>query len=60
VAIKILPVHLAAETSARARLRREAMATAALDHPFICKVFEIGEEGEVLFLVMEFIAGASR
>ncbi|MBY0508482.1 MAG: protein kinase [Bryobacteraceae bacterium] len=57
VAIKVLPAHLASNPSARERLRREASAAAALDHPFICKVFEIGEAGEVLFLVMEFIAG---
>jgi serine/threonine protein kinase len=57
VAIKVLPVHLAADTSARERLRREAAAAAALDHPFICKVFEIGEERDELFLVMELIAG---
>src|SRR5271169_1713239 len=57
VAIKVLPGHLAADTSARERLRREAVAAAALDHPFICKVFEIGEHDGALFLVMEFIAG---
>ena len=57
VAIKVLPAHLASNASARERLRREAAAAAALDHPFICKVFEIGEAGDVLFLVMEFIAG---
>ena len=57
VAIKVLPAHLASNASARERLRREATAAAALDHPFICKVFEIGEAGDVLFLVMEFIAG---
>ncbi len=57
VAIKVLPGHLADDTSARERLRREAVAAAALDHPFICKVFEIGEDRGTLFLVMEFIAG---
>jgi tetratricopeptide (TPR) repeat protein len=57
VAIKVLPGHLAADTSARERLRREAIAAAALDHPFICKVFEIGEERGTMFLVMEFISG---
>jgi eukaryotic-like serine/threonine-protein kinase len=57
VAIKVLPGHLAADTSARERLRREAVAAAALDHPFICKVFEIGEDCGALFLVMEFING---
>src|ERR1017187_8318489 len=57
VAIKVLPGHLAANPSARERLRREASAAAALDHPFICKVFEIGEDRGELFLVMEFISG---
>src|SRR5580658_10093072 len=57
VAIKVLPTHMAANASARARLRLEAVAAARLDHPFICKVFEIGEERDVLFLVMEFITG---
>ncbi len=55
VAIKVLPGHLAADVSARERLHLEAIAAAALDHPFICKVFEIGEVDGVLFLVMEFI-----
>ena len=57
VAIKVLPGHLAADGAARERLRREASAAASLDHPFICKVFEIGEDGGALFFVMELIAG---
>ena len=32
---------------------------AALDHPYICKIFEIGEHGDALFLVMEYIAGTT-
>jgi len=57
VAIKLLPADSAADQQARERLRNEAMAAAALDHPYICKIFEIGEHGESLFLVMEYIAG---
>ncbi|MBK5292110.1 MAG: protein kinase [Acidobacteriia bacterium] len=57
VAIKLLPVHLASDTVARERLRREAMAAAALDHPFICKIFEIGENNGALFIVMEYVNG---
>jgi tetratricopeptide (TPR) repeat protein len=57
VAIKVLPAHLAADPFARERLRREAMSTAALDHPFICKVFEIGEDGGALFVAMELVSG---
>ena len=57
VAIKVLPRHLQTDAAARERLRREAVAAAGLDHPFICKVFEIGEHEGALFLVMEFITG---
>jgi len=57
VAIKLLPTHLTADAVARERLRREALAAAALDHPFICKIFEIGEDQGTLFIVMEYIRG---
>ena len=57
VAIKLLPGALAADPRARERLRREAMAVAALDHPYVCKIFEIGEDGDAVFLVMEYIEG---
>ena len=57
VAIKLLPPTLAADRQAQQRLRREAMAAAALDHPYICKIYEIGEEGDAVFLVMEYVAG---
>jgi TolB-like protein/Tfp pilus assembly protein PilF len=57
VAIKLLPAETAADPHSRERLRREAMAVAAIDHPYICKIFEIGEHGDALFLVMEYIAG---
>jgi serine/threonine-protein kinase len=57
VAIKVLPSALAADRQAQERLRREAMSAAALDHPYICKIFEIGEEGDAVFLVMEYVAG---
>ena len=57
VAIKLLPAHLAADAVARERLRREALAAAALDHPFICKIFEIGEDKGTLFIAMEYISG---
>jgi Tol biopolymer transport system component len=48
---------MAADPQARERLRREARAAAALDHPYICKIFEIGEDGDALFLVMEYVPG---
>jgi len=57
VAIKFLPAHLASNPQARERLRREATAAASLDHPFICKVFEIGEQDGALFIVLEYVPG---
>ena len=57
VAIKLLPAQTAADPRSRERLRREAMAVAALEHPYICKIFEISEHRDALFLVMEYIAG---
>jgi len=57
VAIKLLPEETAADPQARERFRREAMAVAAIDHPYICKIFEFAEHGNALFLVMEYVAG---
>jgi tetratricopeptide (TPR) repeat protein len=57
VAVKVLIPAMAANAEARERLRREAIAAAALDHPYICKIFEIGESSGNVFLVMEFITG---
>jgi len=57
VAIKGLPVHLLADPVARERLRREALSAASLDHPFICKVFELVEEPAAAYIVMEFVDG---
>ncbi len=61
VAIKtILKGHLLEETLAdeySARFVREAQAAARLSHPNIVTVFDFGEQGEVAYLVMEFIRG---
>jgi serine/threonine protein kinase len=57
VAIKLLPPELQSDRVARERLRGEALAAAALDHPFICKIHEIGETDGRLFVVMEYVEG---
>jgi len=59
VAIKVLPEALAADTSRRQRLEREAKAISQLSHPHICTLHDIGHEDGVDFLVMEFIDGES-
>ena len=61
VAIKILPAHVAADLTLKQRFEREAKALAALSHPNICAVFDVGlantEQGGVDFLVMEYLQG---
>src|SRR5436305_11879933 len=47
VAIKILPADLAADPDLRARFEREARAIAALDHPHICAIYDVGEAASV-------------
>src|SRR6188474_2645748 len=57
VAIKVLPADLTADPDARQRLQREAKAVAALSHPHICSLFDIGHQDGCDFLVMEFLEG---
>jgi tetratricopeptide (TPR) repeat protein/predicted Ser/Thr protein kinase len=59
VAVKFLPEALHQDPKARERFLREAKAAAALDHPFICKVFEAGEFEGRSYIVMEFVEGKS-
>jgi serine/threonine protein kinase len=57
VAVKILPEHLARDPAALARFEREALAIAALSHPHIVEIFDLGDEGEMRFAVMELLEG---
>jgi serine/threonine protein kinase len=58
VALKFLPPHLTAEAKARERFLHEARAAAALDHPNICAIYEIGETADGdLFIAMPFYEG---
>jgi serine/threonine-protein kinase len=60
VAVKMLSPQRAGSKTARARLKREARAAAALDNPGIAQVFDVGEtpDGGV-YLVMELVRGKS-
>ena len=57
VAIKFLPDELQADPVARGRFEREAKSAAALDHPFICKIYEFTEIEGRASIVMEHVAG---
>jgi tetratricopeptide (TPR) repeat protein/tRNA A-37 threonylcarbamoyl transferase component Bud32 len=57
VAIKWLHPDQEQDLVARERLRREALAAAALDHPYICKIYEIGDADGRTFIVMEYVEG---
>lgn len=57
VALKFLPDELEGESRTRDRFVREAKSAAALDHPFICKIYETGEWRGKAFIAMEFIEG---
>ena len=59
VAIKMLPSRSIGDEQAKKRLFREARAAATLDHPNICPIHEIGEEGDSAFIVMQYIEGTT-
>ncbi|HWJ20591.1 MAG TPA: protein kinase, partial [Geobacterales bacterium] len=57
VAIKILASRLCAEPEAKERFEREAKAISSLNHPNICRLYDVGEQNEINFLVMEYLEG---
>jgi tetratricopeptide (TPR) repeat protein len=57
VAIKFLPREVALDERAQQRLLREAKTAATLDHPNICAIYEVGQEGDYSFIVLQYIEG---
>ena len=57
VAVKVLSPAYAENAVWRQRFERESRALAALSHPHICHVFDVGRDGGVDFLVMEYLEG---
>jgi serine/threonine protein kinase len=59
VAVKVLPVAKTKDSSALERFYREARAVAALDHPNIVHAYDIDQDEDLHFLVMEYVDGAN-
>lgn len=57
VALKVISPGKTVSENDKARLLREAQSAAALRHPNICTVFEIGEHEDVAYIAMDFIPG---
>jgi eukaryotic-like serine/threonine-protein kinase len=59
VALKVLPAAVASDAERMRRFTREAKSAAALNHPAIAHVYEIGEAGGAYFIAMEYVEGVT-
>jgi len=57
VAIKVLSPEIASVPALRERFEREARAVAALNHPHICMLYDVGQQDRTDYLVMEYLEG---
>jgi len=58
VAIKVLHNHFASDTNFLQRFHHEAQAAANLRHPNIVDVYDVGQDGDTHYIVMEYVAGS--
>ena len=59
VALKFLPHHLTPNDAEKARFLQEAKAASALNHPNVCTIYDIKEQDDQQFIVMEFVDGTT-
>ncbi len=57
VAVKILPPHIADHPGRRQRFESEARTISSLSHPHICRVYDVGHQDGLDYIVMEFLEG---
>ena len=58
-AVKMLPVSGHGDPAAVARFLREARATARLEHPNVVRVYDVGQDGPIVWMAMELVAGVA-
>jgi eukaryotic-like serine/threonine-protein kinase len=59
VVLKILKQGAATLEQMRSTVLREARMASAIEHPNVCAIYEVGEEGEEAFIVMQYVPGQS-
>lgn len=59
VALKVIPAEFAGDVERRERLKREARAASALNHPNVCTIYELAEFAGGLYIAMELVDGPS-
>lgn len=59
IALKFLPDAMGADAVAKERFLREARSASALDHPNICTVFEVGDDGGRSYIAMAYYSGST-
>ena len=59
IALKVVPPHYSADPDFKARFYREAQAAAALNHPNIITIYDVGEYKGRAFIAMEYVRGES-
>ena len=57
VAVKLLREGYAGDSAFLARFQREARAAASLDHPNVVSIYDIGRDGQLYYIVMEYVEG---
>jgi hypothetical protein len=57
VALKVIAPHLLSEPASRLRFQREALLSAAVEHPNVVPVYEAGDDDGLLFIATRFVVG---
>lgn len=59
VAIKVLRPEFAADEEFVRRFKRESQAAASLSHPNIVSIYDVGQDGDIYYIVMEYVNGST-